>query len=149
MQDISDAFYNLMTKIVTEDLALVVSIAVIIVASVLAWLLLRGPRLWYWKVNQKADTLMKIETRLKQVEKHLVYEEAQTADKKRSDSLHFPPEDFEGEKSKSLSAIDLHITQPPDKEQALSGHHGKPIETSLGKSGRLYRADELEAQIKE
>ena len=149
MQDISDAFYNLMTKIVTEDLVLVVSIAVIIVASVLAWLILRGPRLWYWKVNQKADTLMKIETRLKQVEKHLVYEEGQISDKKRSDSLHFTPEDLKDEESESPSATELNIKQLPDREQTLSGYNGKPIETSLGKSGRLYRADELEAQIKD
>jgi hypothetical protein len=138
-----------MTKIVTEDLALIVSIAVIIVASVLAWLLLRGPRLWYWKVNQKADTLMKIENRLKQVEKHLVYEEGQISDKRRSDSLHFPPEKLEGEESDSLSAMDMSTRLSPDKGQVTEALNDKPIETSLGKSGRLYRADELEAQIKD
>lgn len=133
MRNITAPFYELIDRIIAEDLELIASIAVILVALVLGWLLLRGPRLWYWKVNQKAGTLTKIDSRLKQVEKYLVKEEAVAV----------------AVSAQAQDVCDLEIKQPVEKKQEPEVFMEDKIKTFMGKSGRIYREDELEAQIKD
>ena len=171
MQYATTDFYDLVDKILTEDLELVVSIAVIIVALVLVWLLLRGPRLWYWKVNQKSGTLKKIDSRLKHVENYLNDKTATNLIMQEKIDQVFTGKSLEPEEAdtkafgnatanqavdgkrdaKSVSdTTELKTKSDEDKAVLESKKLAEDkIETYVGKSGRIYREDELEALIKD
>ncbi len=195
MQDTATDFYDLADKILTEDLVLVISIAVIIVALILGWLLLRGPRLWYWKVNQKAGILKKIDSRLKHVENYLNIDSINNAIMQEKMDRVFTgkslkPEGCEEAKNKAFGDISANETvdgkhnaksvsdaaeqekKSDESKAVLEAEEYKAwqeaerlaedkaqqeakrlaeykIETYVGKSGKIYREDELEALIKD
>jgi|GEM_PF-4635184 len=71
MNDLVPALKDLIHTIATEDIQLMISVAVIFATLFMVWLLLRGIRLWYWKVNDSAGMLRKIDRRLKKIEKQM------------------------------------------------------------------------------
>ncbi len=71
MNDLALTFRDMIRHLITEDLILIASVAVMIATLFVVWLLLRGPRLWYWKVNDRGRDLKKIDERLRHLEFYL------------------------------------------------------------------------------
>lgn len=47
------------------------SFIIILLVLVVGWLLLRGFRLWYWRINEQMDILNKINSNLEQLNKNV------------------------------------------------------------------------------
>jgi hypothetical protein len=168
MNDLNQTLRNLLNKIASEDLGLIISVAAIVVTLLLVWLILRRPRLWYWKVDERAGTLKKIEKRLKKVEKQLV-EELTVASTNPKD-----PRNREQEAGQEPAPLEAMTDEPPktmaDEQKMHSLADNMPVQTGeveiqqesgnptkndapkntyTGKSGRIYTREELESQIRD
>lgn len=144
MNDLNQTLSNLLNKIASEDLGLIISVAAIVVTLLLVWLILRKPRLWYWKVDERAGTLKKIETRLKKVEKQMD-EELTVVAVGPKDSRNLEHEG--GQEPKTLEALSNESEKAQESEDPINIDPAK--NTYTGKSGRIYTRQELESQIRD
>ena len=98
-----------------------------IILLLLIWLLLRGIRLWYWKVNTQVTALKNIDIKLQKLEEGLK-ESTILSDGAEMSAETFPED--EGEK-------EIQTPEPTNTD------------ISIGKSGRAYTEEELEKIIRE
>ncbi len=168
MNDLVPALRELIREILTENVTLIISVAIIIAALFLVWLLLRGVRLWYWKVNDSTGTLKKIEKRLNNVEKYMAKENRkkgtrQTAMPSKEQAERTSQPSFADTPAAAIAAApDAGIGSDakaapasfPEASEAVASQRQdgqeRPdlTETFIGKSGRIYRRDELEDLIR-
>ena len=163
MQDSSNLQFDLFGNIIKYDLEMIIVVALIIVVVFLVWLILRVPRLWYWKISQRTEKLKEIEARLEMIRERIeeVVEEAE-ADNLPSKNL-------------AMSGIPIVTAKEPidmkhikaEDNQVSNEVKDKPVETQdninkveiedkiiiqdeqyIGKSGKVYSRKDLEAKIK-
>lgn len=106
-------------------------LAVFLILIALIWLAFRKARLWYWKTDIQIDTLKNIENQLKKVDERLL---------QGIDLAH------------EVSAVGAEVSvQKTDSQMNNASHEFffKEEETVIGRSGKIYKESELEAQIKE
>lgn len=92
-----------------------------VVLLLLAWLLLRGVRLWYWKVNIQVDALRDINSKLLAFEGGIKEESSPAV-------MYVPPEPATPE------------VQSEEEEESIS---------SIGRTGKVYTEEELKALIRD
>ena len=105
--------------------------AVFLILIALIWLAFRKARLWYWKTDIQIDTLKNIESQLKKVDERL------------SQSIEPEHEVSTAEAEASIQGSDSQI-ENAGRESLLIEE-----ESAIGRSGKVYKESELEAQIKE
>lgn len=116
-------------RVSTEGVMLIIfAVAVVLVA--LLWLGLRKCRLWYWKVDVQTDRLERIDNRLKNIEEGLV-----------------SPSVKEGQKEDTSMKEEIE-EQCAEAEECKKDTAIKSDTYYVGKSGKVYTEEELEAQIR-
>lgn len=116
-------------QVSTEGVMLII-FAVAVVVAVLLWLGLRRCRLWYWKVDIQADRLERIDNRLKNIEEGFVF-----------------PTVKEGQEEEA-SMKEEYEEYPGESEECEKDTARKSDTYYVGKSGKVYTEEELEAQIR-
>lgn len=112
---------------ITEFEAMLILLAAILILLVLAWLIVRRLRLWYWKTDLQLEALNRIDARLHNVEERLL--------------------------PNTLTAVENVDRQASGQEGAEQQSETVPENTegltAVGRSGRIYTEAELELQIRE
>jgi hypothetical protein len=57
MENMGKVLENIFKHIMRDDLQMIITVAIVVVALFLMWLIMRAPRLWYWKTKDKVNAL--------------------------------------------------------------------------------------------
>jgi signal-transduction protein with cAMP-binding, CBS, and nucleotidyltransferase domain len=112
---------------------MIITVAIVVVVLFLMWLIMRAPRLWYWKTKDKVNALKSIENRLDHIEgKGEIY--------RIDNSKPIPCKEIDDIQDIAIKIKDenIDLLKPKLNEN----------EKFVGKSGKIYTRKELEAKIK-
>lgn len=133
MENMGSILENIFKHIMKNDLQMIIAIAIIVFVLFLVWLIMRVPRLWYWKIKDKDDSLKSIEERLDYIEGKGVMKSSESP-------KTIPLKEFEDNHEIEIKIKDENIDlQKPKLNEN---------EKFIGKSGKIYTRKELEAKIK-
>lgn len=133
MENMGKVLENIFKHILRNDLQMIIAVAIIIVVIFLLWLIMRAPRLWYWKTKDRINVLKSIEERLDYIEnkgEHDNREFVKVIPKEESDDIQ-----------------NMKI-QPKEEDNDLTKTKFAENEKFVGKSGKIYTRQDLESKIK-
>jgi hypothetical protein len=133
MENMAKILDNILNNIIKNDLQMIIAVAIIVVVLFLMWLIMRGPRLWYWKIKDKDDILKGIEERLDHIEGKV-----ESSKSGAINVIHLEEIDDVQDKSIKLKEEDIDLKKNKFAEN----------EKFVGKSGKIYTRKDLEAKIK-
>jgi hypothetical protein len=133
MENMGKVLENIFKHIIRDDLQMIITVAIVVVVLFLMWLIMRAPRLWYWKTKDKVNALKSIENRLDHIEgKGEIY--------RIDNSKPIPCKEIDDIQDIAIKIKDenIDLLKPKLNEN----------EKFVGKSGKIYTRKELEAKIK-
>ena len=139
MENMGKIFENILKHILKDDLQMIIAIAIIVVVLLLLWLIMRAPRLWYWKTKDKVNALKKIEDRLNQMEGKVDINKINIDHNGKKIDLEKPEEINEIREIKEALK---------EQENDLPKTKFAENEKFVGKSGKIYTRKDLEDKIK-
>ncbi|MEI8216067.1 MAG: hypothetical protein WCF96_03105 [Eubacteriales bacterium] len=151
MQDSGNLQFDLFGNIIKYDMEMIIVVAMIIVILFFVWLILRAPRLWYWKISHRTEKLKEIEDRLEMIQEKIgeveVLAENIALEDIPSNKIHV----LADEEPIEITHVNAKINQIPIEEDNQISNEDKAIiqdEQYIGKSGKVYTRKDLEAKIK-
>lgn len=120
---------------ITSQTTMWVIFATLITVIFFIWIVFRGLRLWYWKVDIQVNTLKSIDSRLKNVEEGFSIYPLKEENKQAGNEVLMK----ENQTAEEFTEL--------DKKQEDEIRNNKVLNT--GRSGRVYTEEELEIQIRE
>jgi len=135
-----DNIYNLTQNMDADYRLKMAAVAILVIACMiiisLIWLLLRGIKLWYWKVDMRIEILQDIDRGVQEIrnalnERTVIIRRDEQLIRTRAPVL-----------SHEIKGANVERRQTPIKKF-------QNIDCGISKSGRIYTQDELELQIKD
>ena len=161
MQDSSNLQFDLFGNIIKYDMEMIIVVAMIIVVLFVVWLILRAPRLWYWKISHRAEKLKEIEERLEMIQEKIGEVEVLAENLPREDISSNKITIGETEEPIGAKRVNEEVNQISNEvkaqvettqknEEKIDVENKKIIqdEQYIGKSGKVYTRKDLEAKIK-
>jgi hypothetical protein len=136
MEDMGKIFENILKHMLQDDLQMIIAIAIIIFVLFMLWLIMRAPRLWYWKTKDKVNALKKIEDRLNQMEGKVDINKIYIDHGSKKINL---------EKIEEIKEIKEALKE---QENDMPKNKFEENEKFVGKSGKIYTRKDLEDKIK-
>ena len=139
---------------------LIIAVAAVI-AVFLIWLIFRGLRLWYWRVNKRVETLESIDGKLDEIRNEIrdrkfliaapieIPEIAAFQDKGSKESNQAAENVQDTEESAADTKTDAEITEKDEAGCLSDAAELKDGIYSIGKSGKVYTQEELELLIRD
>lgn len=160
-QGMFDSIIHDMQKIGCDWRAILIIAAVAVIAVFLIWLIFRGLRLWYWRVNKRVETLESIDGKLDEIRNEIrdrkfliaapieIPEISAFKDKASKDDKP-TAENVQGIAESSMDTkTDVKIAEKDEVDCLSDAGELKDGIYSIGKSGKVYTQEEIELLIRD